>query len=86
MKMTRQARRAFTRLTTLQAPVYQSDGGHGEQFRMAQEIAPNDADVWMEYYDFGDPWVSPRFSSMMAHLGLRFEWFNAGELGVYDDS
>jgi hypothetical protein len=72
-------------LTDMGVPTYQrSDMAH---FGISAEDA--ESYKWLDYYegyrmdwDFG---VHPDIDKTLSKFGLRCEWINPGELGVYED-
>jgi hypothetical protein len=84
--MKRNYKLAHTALTKLGVPLYQRSDM--ENFGISAE--DSDSYKWLDYYegwrmdgwDFG---VHPDIDKTLRKYGLRCEWINPGELGVYED-
>lgn len=85
--MKRQYRLAYNALEKLGVPVYERDDMNG-RFQISAEEP--DSYKWLDFYE-GDrmpDWifgVHPKIDEVLSKYGLRSEWINAGELGVYED-
>ena len=96
--MKRHARKAFTALKRLGAPVFENKpgvDGYGEHFFISAE--ENYDEIWADTYEaralerFTDSgeliWqagVNPKITRVLRANGLMFEWINAGMIGIYD--
>lgn len=94
--MKRNARRAFTALKNLGAPVYAHGGDYGAHFIISAE--ENHSEIWADDYNARalesiDPntgeilWqagVNPKITRILKTNSLMFEWINPGMIGVYD--
>jgi hypothetical protein len=86
--MKKHARKAFTALKKMGAPVLDGGGGYGGHFRISGES--NYPEIWADYWrEFGgrgldDFGVSLKINAVLEKNGLFAEWINSGVLGVYD--
>jgi hypothetical protein len=83
--MRKQYRLAFNALKKLGVPVYEREDMDG-CFQISAE-EPESYNWCCSYSNRGD-WnfgVNPIIDDTLAKYGLRCEWINAGELGVYKD-
>ena len=83
--MKRQFRLAYNALQKLGVPVYEREDLNGRFNISAEE--PNSCE-WCSFYSRNPEWdfgVNPVLEKVLNKYGLRSEWINAGELGVYLD-
>jgi len=80
--MKRHARKAYTALKKMGAPVIDGDGGYGPHFRISGE--KNYTGGWAVAGEMDDFGVSLKINKVLEANGLFVEWINPGVLGVYD--
>jgi hypothetical protein len=94
------AQRAFSKLQSIGAPVFNLGTERGTLFTLSAEHNTygeldmetlellEEGDIWADYYgeySTGYPEVSPKVTAILEHYGLGHEWNDAGTVHIFDN-
>lgn len=87
--MTQNGRAAFVELLSIGVPVYDHSGVYGSEFTLIGEPIGDGSPLYADYYGHEidtDDGIHADVEAVLQRHGLRTEWFNNGQCGIFDDT